>query len=80
MQITFGSPSSEVLSEGIHFRVPLAQKLNLVNVSIQKGEGDVDWLKANFQKLLLGKMSAEEFLDTLADQLNAAQADWKKNH
>ncbi|MEV0181517.1 sugar ABC transporter substrate-binding protein [Streptomyces sp. NPDC050625] len=34
----------------------------------------------NFQKVLLGKMSAKEFLDTLADQLNAAQADWKKNH
>ena len=39
---TFGSPSSEVLSEGIHFRIPLAQRLNLVNVSIQKGEGDGD--------------------------------------
>lgn len=37
---TFGSPSNEVLSEGIHFRLPLAQKINLVNVSIQKGEGD----------------------------------------
>ena len=34
----------------------------------------------NFQKLLLGKMTAKEFLDTLADQLNKAQADWKKNH
>ena len=37
---TFGNPSSEVLSEGIHFRVPLAQHLNLVNVSIQKCEGE----------------------------------------
>ncbi|MGW4732858.1 ABC transporter substrate-binding protein [Streptomyces shenzhenensis] len=34
----------------------------------------------NFQKLLLGKMSAKDFLDTLADQLNKAQADWKQNH
>ncbi|MFD8424364.1 ABC transporter substrate-binding protein [Streptomyces sp. NPDC059466] len=34
----------------------------------------------NFQKLLLGKMSAKDFLDTLADQLNKAQADWKANH
>ncbi|MEV5875092.1 sugar ABC transporter substrate-binding protein [Streptomyces sp. NPDC052101] len=33
-----------------------------------------------FQKLLLGKASAKQFLDTLADQLNKAQADWKKNH
>lgn len=34
----------------------------------------------NFQKLLLGKMTAKDFLDTLADQLNSAQADWKQNH
>ncbi|MGI5453777.1 ABC transporter substrate-binding protein [Streptomyces sp. CA-249302] len=34
----------------------------------------------NFQKVLLGKMSVKDFLDTLADQLNKAQADWKKNH
>ncbi|MGW2571694.1 ABC transporter substrate-binding protein [Streptomyces sp. NPDC001537] len=34
----------------------------------------------NFQKLLLGKTSAKQFLDTLADQLNKAQAEWKKNH
>jgi multiple sugar transport system substrate-binding protein len=31
----------------------------------------------NFQKVLLGKMSAKDFLDTLADQLNEAQAEWK---
>ncbi|MCX4975531.1 sugar ABC transporter substrate-binding protein [Streptomyces sp. NBC_00620] len=30
----------------------------------------------NFQKVLLGKMSAEEFLDTVAEQLNEAQAEW----
>ncbi|MFD8719708.1 ABC transporter substrate-binding protein [Streptomyces sp. NPDC059629] len=34
----------------------------------------------NFQKVLLGKMTAKEFLDTLADQIDKAQADWKKNH
>jgi multiple sugar transport system substrate-binding protein len=34
----------------------------------------------NFQKVLLGKMSVKDFLDTLADQLNKAQADWKQNH
>jgi multiple sugar transport system substrate-binding protein len=31
----------------------------------------------NFQKVLLGKMSAKDFLDTLAEQLNEAQAEWK---
>jgi prohibitin 2 len=46
---TFGNPSGEVLSEGIHFRVPLAQTLNLVNVSIQKGEGDGDAASRDLQ-------------------------------
>lgn len=46
---TFGSPSSEVLSEGIHFRIPVAQKLNLVNVSIQKGEGEGDAASRDLQ-------------------------------
>jgi multiple sugar transport system substrate-binding protein len=34
----------------------------------------------NFQKVLLGKMSAKDFLDTLAEQLNTAQAEWKKQN
>ncbi|WP_320774451.1 sugar ABC transporter substrate-binding protein [Streptomyces sp. CRN 30] len=32
----------------------------------------------NFQKVLLGKMSAKEFLDTMAEQLNEAQAEWNE--
>lgn len=46
---TFGNPSNDVLSEGIHFRVPIAQKLNLVNVSIQKGEGEGDAASRDLQ-------------------------------
>jgi len=46
---TFGNPSNEVLSEGIHFRIPAAQKLNLVNVSIQKGEGEGDAASRDMQ-------------------------------
>lgn len=34
----------------------------------------------NFQKVLLGDMSAKEFLDTMADQLNKAQAEWKEQN
>ena len=34
----------------------------------------------NFQKVLLGKMSAKDFLDTLAEQLNEAQAEWKEQN
>ncbi|MER6675587.1 sugar ABC transporter substrate-binding protein [Streptomyces sp. NPDC000983] len=32
----------------------------------------------NFQKVLLGDMDAKEFLDTLAEQLNEAQAEWNE--
>ncbi|MBC2901775.1 ABC transporter substrate-binding protein [Streptomyces cupreus] len=32
----------------------------------------------NFQKVLLGKMSAKAFLDTIAEQLNEAQAEWNE--
>ncbi|GGZ33734.1 ABC transporter substrate-binding protein [Streptomyces poonensis] len=32
----------------------------------------------NFQKVLLGDMSAKDFLDTMADQLNEAQAEWNE--
>lgn len=32
----------------------------------------------NFQKVLLGKMSAKDFLDTMAEQLNKAQEEWKQ--
>ena len=36
---TFGKPSDEVYGEGLHFRIPMIQRMHLVNVSIQKGEG-----------------------------------------
>jgi multiple sugar transport system substrate-binding protein len=32
----------------------------------------------NFQKVLLGKMTEKDFLDTLAEQLNTAQAEWNE--
>ncbi|ORT57580.1 sugar ABC transporter substrate-binding protein [Streptomyces sp. CB03238] len=34
----------------------------------------------NFQKVLLGAMTAKEFLDTLAEQLNEAQAEWNEQN
>ncbi|MFK4599865.1 ABC transporter substrate-binding protein [Streptomyces pristinaespiralis] len=33
-----------------------------------------------FQKVLLGKMSAKDFLDSLAEQLNEAQSEWKQQN
>ncbi|MFI2433727.1 ABC transporter substrate-binding protein [Streptomyces sp. NPDC018693] len=34
--------------------------------------------EANFQKVLIGDMSAKEFLDGMAEELNKAQAEWKQ--
>lgn len=34
----------------------------------------------DFQKVLLGEMSAQEFLDSLAEKLNEAQAEWSEYH
>jgi multiple sugar transport system substrate-binding protein len=34
----------------------------------------------NFQKVLNGDLSAKEFLDTMAGQLNEAQAEWKERN
>ncbi|KQV80153.1 HflC protein [Massilia sp. Root351] len=46
---TFGKPSSEVFGEGIHFRWPLAQKMHLVGVAIEKGEGEGDAASKDLQ-------------------------------
>ncbi|MEV5436153.1 sugar ABC transporter substrate-binding protein [Streptomyces sp. NPDC052682] len=34
----------------------------------------------NFQKVLLGKLSAKDFLDKMAEQLNEAQKEWKQQN
>ena len=39
VRMTFGKVSPQELPEGLHFRVPLAQQVVLMNVQIQKGEG-----------------------------------------
>lgn len=46
---TFGKPSENVYGEGIHFRWPLAQKMNLVGVAIEKGEGEGDAASKDLQ-------------------------------
>ena len=46
---TFGKPSEEVYSEGIHFIWPIAQKMHKVSVAIQKGEGDGDAASKDLQ-------------------------------
>lgn len=37
---TFGKVDPFIYAEGIHWRWPIAQKMNLIEVRIQKGEGD----------------------------------------
>lgn len=46
---TFGKPSDEVYSEGIHWVWPIAQKMQKVSVAIQKGEGDGDAASKDLQ-------------------------------
>ncbi|OMI37482.1 ABC transporter substrate-binding protein [Streptomyces sparsogenes] len=43
--------------------------------TISKADNEPD-----FQKVLLGKMTAKEFCDKVADELDKAQADWKKHN
>lgn len=46
---TFGKPSEEVFSEGIHLVWPIAQAMHRVSVAIQKGEGDGDAASKDLQ-------------------------------
>ena len=48
---TFGKPSPDVYEEGIHFRMPIAQVLHLMDVRIQKGEGDGDAASRDLQQV-----------------------------
>lgn len=48
---TFGKVSPEVLDEGLHFRIPLAQTVHLVDVRIQKGEGAGDAASKDLQQV-----------------------------
>jgi regulator of protease activity HflC (stomatin/prohibitin superfamily) len=48
---TFGKPDDGVLEPGIHWRFPLAQSLHLMDVRIQKGEGDGDAASRDLQSV-----------------------------
>ncbi|WP_328366934.1 sugar ABC transporter substrate-binding protein [Streptomyces sp. NBC_00445] len=66
--------AAQALSDGSTTIVQLPYYLPDWN-TISKAENE-----PNFQKVLLGDMSAKDFLDTLADQLNEAQAEWKQQN
>jgi len=48
---TFGKVDEVVYNEGIHWRWPIAQKMHLVDVRIQKGEGDGEAASKDLQEV-----------------------------
>ncbi|WP_155054934.1 ABC transporter substrate-binding protein [Streptomyces blattellae] len=66
--------ASDALSDGSTTIVQLPYYLPDWN-TISKADNE-----PNFQKVLLGDMSAKDFLDTMADQLNEAQAEWTEQN
>lgn len=47
----FGKVQSEILGEGLHWRIPIMQKVHEINVQIQKGEGDGDAASKDLQQV-----------------------------
>ncbi len=48
---TFGKPDEVVFEPGIHFRIPLAQTMHLMDVRLQKGEGEGDAASKDLQSV-----------------------------
>jgi regulator of protease activity HflC (stomatin/prohibitin superfamily) len=48
---TFGKPSEDTYSEGLHFRIPIVQKMNLMDVRILKNEGEGDAASMDLQQV-----------------------------
>lgn len=51
VKTTFGKPDDAVYEPGIHFKVPLAQSMHLMDVRIQKGEGEGDAASRDLQSV-----------------------------
>lgn len=51
IKTTFGKVDDVVLEPGIHFRLPIAQAIHLMDVQIQKGEGDGDAASKDLQSV-----------------------------
>jgi regulator of protease activity HflC (stomatin/prohibitin superfamily) len=48
---TMGKPSDEIFGEGIHFRIPVIQKMHLMDVRISKNEGEGDAASKDLQQV-----------------------------
>lgn len=48
---TFGNPSNEVFNSGIHFRMPIAQTMHNMDITILKGEGEGEAASRDLQSV-----------------------------
>lgn len=48
---TFGKITTDVFDEGLHFRIPIAQTMHLIEVRVQKGEGEGDAASRDLQSV-----------------------------
>jgi prohibitin 2 len=48
---TLGKPSDEVFAEGLHFRIPIVQKMYLMDVRIEKNEGEGEAASKDLQQV-----------------------------
>ena len=51
VRTTFGKPDEQVYEPGIHFRMPIAQSMHLMDVRLQKGEGEGDAASKDLQSV-----------------------------
>lgn len=49
--LNFGAVQKEVLDEGLHVRIPIMQKIVIMNVQVQKGEGQGDAASKDLQQV-----------------------------
>ena len=71
---TLGKPDGEIYSEGVHFKLPIAQSMNLVNVAVQKALADGEAASKDLQtvhvKTLLNYHIAPESVVSVFVNLN----------
>lgn len=49
--LNFGAVQKEILNEGLHIRMPIMQKVVIMNVQVQKGEGQGDAASKDLQQV-----------------------------
>ena len=49
--MNFGAVQKEILNEGLHIRMPIMQKVVIMNVQVQKGEGQGDAASKDLQQV-----------------------------